>query len=133
MIALNLAYIGNKLYKTLDYWPRDTLNLDFLEKGLGIVYPRNFVYNFSRKIFLMLYSINWPTSLPNYLYNLIYWTVCVLQLQLIFLIQKFSYCKDKILNNLGMKRAFKVKQKAFSNFFKDFQLPQVVSDPRVRF
>ena len=34
------------------------LNFDFLEKGLGIVSPRNFVYEFSTKVFLMLYSIN---------------------------------------------------------------------------
>ena len=50
----------NKLYKTLDYWSRDMLNFDFLEKGLGIVTPLHFVYNFSWKIFLKLYCINWP-------------------------------------------------------------------------
>ena len=37
------------------------LSFDFLEKGLGIVsQPNYFAYNFSRKMFLMLYSINWP-------------------------------------------------------------------------
>ena len=36
------------------------LNLDFLDKGLGIVSPVHFVYNFSTKMFLMLYSINCP-------------------------------------------------------------------------
>ena len=34
------------------------LNFDFLEKGLGIVSPPHFVYDFSTKMFLMLYSIN---------------------------------------------------------------------------
>ena len=34
------------------------LNFDFLEMGLGIVFLLNFVYDFSRKMFLMLYSIN---------------------------------------------------------------------------
>ena len=34
------------------------LNFDFLEKGLGIVSPSHFVYDFSRIMFLMLYSIN---------------------------------------------------------------------------
>ena len=34
------------------------LNSDFLEKGLGIVSSPQFVYDFSRKIFLMLYAIN---------------------------------------------------------------------------
>ena len=34
-------------------------NFDFLEKGLGIVSPPYFVYDFS-KIFVMLYSVvNW--------------------------------------------------------------------------
>ena len=31
------------------------LNFDFLEKGLGIVPPQYFVYDFSRKMFMMLY------------------------------------------------------------------------------
>ena len=30
------------------------LNFDFLEKGLGVAFPLHFVYDFSRKIFLML-------------------------------------------------------------------------------
>ena len=34
-IALNVAYKENKLYKILDYWSKDMLNFDFLEKGLG--------------------------------------------------------------------------------------------------
>ena len=59
-IPFNLAYNKDKLYKTLDYWSIDMLNFDFLEKGLGIVAPPYFVNNFSRKMFLMLYSINWP-------------------------------------------------------------------------
>ena len=36
------------------------LNFDFLEKGLGVVSPPHFMYDFSRKMFFMLYSINWP-------------------------------------------------------------------------
>ena len=36
----------------------DFLNFDFLKKGLGLVSPIYFVYDFSRKIFLMLYSVN---------------------------------------------------------------------------
>ena len=34
------------------------LNLDFLDKVLGIDSRANFVYDFSTKMFLMLYSIN---------------------------------------------------------------------------
>ena len=33
-------------------------NVDFLEEGLGLVSAPYFVYDFSSKIFLMLYSIN---------------------------------------------------------------------------
>ena len=52
-----LGIIFKKLCKTLDVF-RDMLNFDFLEKGLGIVSPPHFVYDFSRKMFFMLYSIN---------------------------------------------------------------------------
>ena len=41
-----------------DYRSRDMLNFDFLEKGLGIVSPLHFVYDFSREMVLILYSIN---------------------------------------------------------------------------
>ena len=34
------------------------VNFDFLDKGLGIVSPAHFVYDFSTKMFRMLYSIN---------------------------------------------------------------------------
>ena len=43
------------------------LIFDFFKKGFGIVSPPRFVYGFSRKMFLILYSINWPNfivSLP---------------------------------------------------------------------
>ena len=36
----------------------DILDFDFLEKGLGIVFPPHFMHDFSTKMFLMLYSIN---------------------------------------------------------------------------
>ena len=60
LIALILTYNKNKLHKTLDYWSRDMLNLEFLEKSLGVASLPHFVYNFSRKMFLMLRFINWP-------------------------------------------------------------------------
>ena len=71
-VALSSAYIKNRLYKSLDYWSIDMLNFDFLEKGLGIVSPAHFVYNFSRKMFLMSCSINWP--------NLIIWLTLLLEI-----------------------------------------------------
>ena len=59
-VALSLAYNKNKLYKTLNYQSRDLLDFDFLEGGLGIASLPHFVYSFPRKMFLMLYTINWP-------------------------------------------------------------------------
>ena len=55
-----MAYKENKLYnKTLlKLLSRDMLNFDFLERGLGIASPSHFVYDFLRKMFLMLYSIS---------------------------------------------------------------------------
>ena len=63
-IALNLAYNKNKLQKYLEYWSRDMLNFYSLEKGLGIVSPAYFVYDFSTKMFLILFCINWPNFIP---------------------------------------------------------------------
>ena len=63
------------IFKTLHYWLRD-----FLDKGLGIVPPAYFVYDFLTKMFLMLYSINWPISLPSCLYFSRYWAICAWQL-----------------------------------------------------
>ena len=71
-MALNLAQKKKKMYKTFDYWSRDMLNFDFLEKGLGIVPPLYFMYNFSGKMFFMLYSINWP--------NFIVWLTLLLEI-----------------------------------------------------
>ena len=34
------------------------LSFDILDKGLGLVSPADFVYNFSTKMLPMLYSIN---------------------------------------------------------------------------
>ena len=67
LIALKLAYNRNKLFKTLHYWSRDMFNFDILDNGLGIVSPAHFVYDFSKKkkMFFMLYCINWPNSLSG--------------------------------------------------------------------
>ena len=78
-IALNLVYSKNKLYRTLGYWYGDIINFDFPEKCLGLVSPPNFVYDFSRIMFLMSFSINWQ-NLSDYFYFLRYWAICVLQL-----------------------------------------------------
>ena len=62
-ISLNLGYNKNKLHQTLGYGSRDIFNFDFPDKGLGLVYPPYFVYDFSRIMFLMLYSSNWSNSI----------------------------------------------------------------------
>ena len=49
-MVLNLAYDKNKLYETLDFWSRDMLNFDLLERGVEIVPPPHFGYDFSREI-----------------------------------------------------------------------------------
>ena len=67
-----LAINKNKLYKTLDYWSRDMLNFNFSEKSLELVSPPHILYDFSRKLFLMLHSINWP--------NFIVWLPLVLEI-----------------------------------------------------
>ena len=61
-IAFNLAFSKGKLYKTLDYWSSDMLVIYwFFRIGSGNSFSTKFVYNFSRKMFLMLYSISWPS------------------------------------------------------------------------
>ena len=52
-------------------------NFDFLEKIPGLVFPPHFVYDL-KKMFIILYSINWPIAwllilleiLDNMLYEL---------------------------------------------------------------
>ena len=48
------------------------LNFDFLEKGLGIVSLLHFVYDFSRKMFLIYTLLTVQISLPDCLYFLRY-------------------------------------------------------------
>ena len=134
-----MAYNKNNLYKTLHLWSRDMFNFDFSEKGLGKLFPLHFVYYFSRKMFLMLYSIDW-------LYFLRYWSVCALQLfvdqvvmswilksTLYFLSSHFwTWLKiqDKNVNILAMGKVSKHFKKHFSSFFEDFQSPKNILDLR---
>ena len=108
LLALNLVHNKNKLYKTLDYWSRDLLNLDFFEKGLGIILPPQFLYDFSRKIFFILYSIVlphfvvWLPFLLEILGNMCIAFVCLpgcdvinFEVNFIFLIKPFFYMTKK--------------------------------------
>ena len=78
------------------------LDFDFLDKGLGLVSPAHSVYDFSTKMCLMLYSINWPNfvawlpSLLEILGNMCIAIVCYpgcdvmdFEINLIFLIEPF--------------------------------------------
>ena len=76
------------------------LNFDFLEKGL-------FVYDFSRKMFIIYILLTDQVLLSDCLYFFRYWEICVLQLfvsqvdvidfetNLIFLIKSFFYMTKK--------------------------------------
>ena len=63
MVDLGLDIQSKQTLKHLDCWSRGMLNIYFLQKDLGLVYPPYFVYNVLRKIYLTLYSINWPKSI----------------------------------------------------------------------
>ena len=81
-------------------------NIDFVEKGLRIVFPPYFAYDFSRKI--MLYSIDWPNSivwLPLILGNLLL-EPSVSQLTISQYMNEKSKQKFKFLEN---EKSFKVK------------------------
>ena len=71
-IALKLASNRSKLFKNIHCWSRDVLNFGFLDEDLGKVSDAHFVYDFSTKMFLMLYSINWP--------NFIAWLLLLLEI-----------------------------------------------------
>ena len=58
------------------------LNFSFSEKGLELVSPPHFVYDFSRKMFLLFKNIllTDQMSLSDWLYFSRYWVICALQL-----------------------------------------------------
>ena len=75
------------------------LNFDFYEKGMGIVSPSHFVYDLSKKLFLILYSINWINFIIflQVLGNMYIAIVCFsgFQISFIFLIKAFFYMTQK--------------------------------------
>ena len=56
------------------------LNFSFLEKGLGIVSPPYFVLIFQQKCFSCYILVTDQISLPDCLYFLRCWAICVLHL-----------------------------------------------------
>ena len=112
-VALNLVYSKNKLCKTLGYWSRYMLNFDILENGLGIVSPRHFVYDFLRKIFVML-------LISLILINFIVWLPLLLEIlgNMCTVITCFSVCyvinfEIKKTKTVGTKFKYFKSQKCF--------------------
>ena len=60
ILRKSLAYNKSKLHKIFGYRSK-RLNFGILERGLAIVSPPHFVYDFSRELFLMLYYIDCPS------------------------------------------------------------------------
>ena len=128
-----MAYKKDKLFKASDYWSRYMLNFDFVEKGLGIVSPLHLVYDSSRKMFLVLYSINrpnfivWLPLILEILVNMRIAIVCFpgcdvinIKINLIFLIKLFftwPKSQDKNLNTSGWKELLRWNEKHFPAFF----------------
>ena len=113
---------------------------DYLDEGQGIVSPPHFVYDFSIKTFLILYSTNW-TNFIVWLSLLLETSVCLVVFTCLYFIVWLSLllvcwrhkltlsfessrfytwpkCQDKNLNILRTKKAFKVKLKACFIIFK---------------
>ena len=120
-------WFGIQLKQTLE--SRDIINFDVLEKGLGIVSLPN-VRNISRKMFLMIYSINWSNFivwlplLLEILGNMCIAIVCFplcdvtdFEINLIFLIKPFFYM-SKMLRQVFMswerKKLLRWNKKQFS-------------------
>ena len=130
--TVKLACNESNLYKILEYWFRDMINFECSEKGLRLVSPPHFVYDFSRKIFLMFYVTNWPnfivwlTILFKIIRNMCIVIVCepgcdVINLKLTSSFQLICFplwpkSQNKNLNILRMKELFKWNKKYFPSF-----------------
>ena len=111
--------------------------IDFLQKGLGIVSPSHFVNDFSRKMFLILYSINWPSLIVwlafllemfgNACIAIVCFPCCdVIILKLILSFYQFVFLHDqKIKTNseitLERKKLFRWIKKHFSLMLNCYQ------------
>ena len=105
--------IKTNLITFSDCWSRDMLNFGFLWKDPGLTSPTHFEYNFSWKIFFMLYSNNWPNFiawlhlllkiLGNICIGIFHSPVCGaidLKTSLGFITKPFSYMIKKILKKI---------------------------------
>ena len=108
------------------------------KRGLGLISLPHFLHNFWRKIFLLLYFINWPSFtvwlpllreiLVNMCIAIVCWPGCDVMrfaVNFIFLVKLFFLYDQKVLNILRTKKAFKMKQKAFFIIFKALSMKQI--------
>ena len=127
----------------MNCWPRDMIKFDFSKKGQELVSSQHFVYDFSRKLFLMLYSINWANLivwLPlileisgNLCILIVCYPVCdVVNFKIIFafLLTRFPDQQSRAKIEIPQKRKelLRCNKKQLSSFLKNFQLLEIVSD-----
>ena len=108
------------------------LNFNFSGKGLGLISPSYFVYDFWRKMFLKLHSINWPNFvvwlplLLQILGNMCIATVCCpgcdvikFEINLVVLIKPLCYMAKKSRQKLKyLENEKSVKYKVFFIIFR---------------
>ena len=109
-----------------------------IKRGLELVFLPHFLHNFWRKIFLLLYSINWPNFivwLPlscEILGNMRIAIACKpscdvlnFEVSLIFLIKPFFRHDQKVVTKTSIswerKELLRWNKKHFSSFLKGFQ------------
>ena len=106
--------------KLFDYWSRYT-QFWFFRKGFGNGFSTTFCYDFTREMYLALYSVTWPNwYIGHYLY-------CK-SLKLIYFPIKHYMTRihDKNLSILRTKNPFKTNNKKhFSSFLKGFHMPKL--------
>ena len=111
---------------------KEMLNFRFSGKGQEIFSTLHFVYDFSRKMFFMLFSINWANIivwlplllkiLGNMLISIVFFPDCDginFEINLIFLIEPFFYMDKKSRQNLNIlrtKRHFWWNKNIFHHF-----------------
>ena len=87
-----------------------------IKRGRELVSLPHFLHDFWRKIFILLYSMNWPNFIVWLPYFVRYWATCVLQLFVNQVVTSWTLKstlwpkrKDKKLNIFRTKRNFKMK------------------------
>ena len=124
-----LKYIDIKMQTTCLYL---VLIILFLKKrGLELLSLLYFLHDFWREIFLLIYSINWPSfnfQLPllcEILGNMCIVCVMNFEIYLFFLFKSFYHCEQKVITNNLMswkpKELLRWNKKHFLSFSKSFQ------------